>query len=119
MPVRLRRFGKDGQLLIDELNAVHEPEVNRSLLRLLGRAHRFRAMVLAGNGASTGTLAAQVGVSRSYVTRVLKLSFLSPELVGGFLGGRQPVGVNGRSLTNRANHLPIGWTEHAELMPVD
>ena len=75
--------------------------MNRSLLRLLGQAHRFQAMALRGHGASTGTLAAEAGVSRSYFTRILKLSFLSPNVVAAILEGRQSARERARAIKVR------------------
>ena len=113
IPIQLRRAGKEMRLLVD--GADDRPlSPDRSLLRLLGQAHHFRDVVMGGNGASIGTLAAEVSVSRSYLMRVLKLSFLSPKAVAAILEGRQPSALNAASLTRQAGQLPMEWTAQAK-----
>lgn len=56
----LKRVGKEMRLVIEGLGA-RRPTFNRSLLRLLGQAHRFHQMVLNCDGAATETLAAERG----------------------------------------------------------
>ena len=114
VPTRLKRVGKEMRLLVDGAGSGETRSANRSLLRLLGQAHRFQAMALGGNGASTGTLAAEAGVSRSYFTRILKLSFLSPTLTSAILEGRQSATLNAASLTRDAGEFALEWTDQAK-----
>lgn len=112
--IRLKRVGKEMRLLIEGPAGGTEPSLNRSLLRLMGQAHRFQAMTLGGHGASTGTLAAKAGVSRSCFTRILKLSFLSPKLIAAILEGRQSATLHAASLTREAGEFPLAWTDQAK-----
>ena len=114
VPIQLKRVGKEMRLLVDGAGSGETRSANRSLLRLLGQAHRFQAMALGGNGASTGTLAAEAGVSRSYFTRILKLSFLSPTLTSAILEGRQSATLNAASLTRDAGEFALEWTDQAK-----
>jgi hypothetical protein len=49
----------------------------------------------AGEGVcgTIGELAKREGVNRAYVSRVLRLTLLAPEIVEGILEGRQPQGL--------------------------
>jgi hypothetical protein len=49
-------------------------------------------------GKSISELAGNVGVSPSYFTRVLRLSFLAPEIVRAILSGRQPPHLTAKHL---------------------
>jgi len=116
--IHLRRVGKEMRLLIagsgDDL---HKPP-DRSLLRLLGQAYRFQDMAMRGNGRSIGALAEEAGVSPSYFTRVLKLSFLSPKLIRAILEGRQPSKLNGKLLTRQSGQLARDWALQADQLGI-
>jgi hypothetical protein len=60
------------------------------LIRLLLRARRFNATLAQGEGAPFAALAEREGVSRSYFTRLLRLSYLAPDITQAILDGRQP-----------------------------
>ncbi len=91
---------------------------DRSLLRLLGQAYRFQDMAMRGNGRSIGALAEEAGVSPSYFTRVLKLSFLSPKLIRAILEGRQPSKLNGKLLTRQSGQLARDWALQADQLGI-
>lgn len=117
IPIQLRRAGKEMRLLVDG-HGDRALSPDRSLLRLLGQANHFRAVAMRGNGASIGTLAAEVGVSRSYFMRALKLSFLSPTVVAEILEGRQPAPLTAASLTRLAGQLSLEWTAQAQQLSI-
>jgi hypothetical protein len=51
------------------------------LHRLLGRTYRYNDMAMGSSRKTMGQLAAEAGVVRSYFTRILRLSFLAPDIV--------------------------------------
>ena len=54
------------------------------------------------------TIAASAGVSRRYFTRLLKLSFLAPDITKAILEGRHPPDLTaGRLITHP--RLPLDW----------
>lgn len=104
----LRRVGLEMRLLIEGSAPRRAPD--RSLQRLLAQAHRYRAMVLRGDGRRISQLAGEAGVSKSWFTRILRLSFLAPDIVGAVLADRHPIGLNAQRL-GRLSDLPIAWTD--------
>ncbi len=83
-------------------------EPDRSMLRLLARAHRFHIMVMHDQGRSITELADDAGVSPSYFTRVLRLSFLAPDIVKAILSGRQPLQLTAKHLMSQSR-LAKAW----------
>lgn len=83
---------------------------DRSLLRLIAQAARYREIVLKGQGKPIKTLAAEAGVSPSYFTRVFRLSFLAPDIVRAILQGRQPEAFTAKRLSLDIKLVP-GCTE--------
>ena len=60
------------------------------MVKALARAFRWRRMLDEGVHATLEDLARAKGVHATYVSRVLRLTLLAPEIVEAILDGRQP-----------------------------
>ena len=60
------------------------------------------------------SIAASDGVSKHRVMQLVELAFLSPEIVGEVLDGRQPPGLTTDLLVKRG--FPVDWTEQRRLV---
>lgn len=107
---RLKRAGMETKFLIEGAGGGLRGTPDRSLLRLLGQAHRFRTMVMRGDGKTITELAREAGVGRSYFTRILRLSFLAPDITTMILRGRQTLEQTAKQLTSDTR-LPVDWHE--------
>ena len=98
IPAKLQRAGIEMRLLVN--GAEHRParEPDRSLIRLLVMAARFRDQLLNANGRSITELARDAGVSPSYFTRVVRLGFIAPALVQRIADGGQHPGLTAKRL---------------------
>ena len=65
------------------------PRVDNAMVKALARAFRWRKM-LEGTHATLEDLARAKGVNATYVSRVLRLTLLAPEIVEAILDGRRP-----------------------------
>ncbi|TBW35478.1 recombinase family protein [Siculibacillus lacustris] len=110
VPATLKRVGMEMRHLVDAPEARRTRKPDRSLLRLLARAHRFRDAILAGDGESIGELAEAQGVGAPYFTRILRLGFLAPDITAAILDGRQPIELSAKRLAITAD-LPKDWNE--------
>jgi hypothetical protein len=73
VPVRRRRSGREIRMVIDGPDRfAAKPDAR--LIRLLLRARRFNATLAQGEGVPFAALAQRQGVSRSYFTRLVRLS---------------------------------------------
>lgn len=104
----LKRVGMEMRFLIDGDAPRRVPD--RSLKRLLAQAQRFQEMVLRGDGRSITALATEAGVGDSYFSRLLRLSFLAPDIVAEVLANRHPIQLNAQRLVTLGD-LPIAWTD--------
>jgi hypothetical protein len=66
------------------------PLVDSTLVRGLARAFRWQRLLDEGTYGTFDDLAKAEGVSQSHVSRMLRLTLLSPDLVEAILEGRQP-----------------------------
>jgi hypothetical protein len=64
-----------------------------TLIKAVARAFRWRRMLEGGQFATVQELAAAEKINASYVSRVLRLTLLAPDLVEAILDGRQPEGM--------------------------
>jgi hypothetical protein len=91
VPAQLRRTGLETKLLIKGARGAEPPRrSDRSLQRLIAQAGHLSNLVMNSNGKPIQDLAVVAGVSPSYFTRVLRLSFLAPEITRAIIQGRQP-----------------------------
>jgi hypothetical protein len=69
---------------------LRQPLVDSALVRALARAFRWQRLLDGGAHGTYDELAKAEGVSQSHVSRMLRLTLLSPDLVEAILAGRQP-----------------------------
>lgn len=77
-----------------------------TLVKALARAFRWRRMMEAGRFATIDELAAAEKINSSYVSRLLRLTLLSPNIVEAILEGRQPEGM---TLPALMEPFPMEW----------
>ena len=80
---------------------------NNTLVKALARAFRWKRMLESGEFATIAELAEREGIAPSYMTRVLRLSLLAPDIVEAILDGKQGPEV---TLTRVMEPFPIEWT---------
>ncbi len=62
-----------------------------------------------------GDIAESQGVHHSYVSRLIRLAFLSPEITEAILDGRQPLGLTATKLM-RVSRLPLDWRAQGQAL---
>jgi hypothetical protein len=72
-------------------------------------------MVIRNGGKTMAQLAAEAGVGGSYFTRILRLSFLAPDVVKAILYDRHPIALNASKLVNETR-IPIAWEKQRILL---
>jgi len=104
---RLTRSGNAMRLIHGGKQPTVDPD--RALVRLLVQARGYWAELRKGQ-LNISELAASRSIGAPYLTRVLRLAFLSPALVEAILAGRQPTEITAASLLHVGAISPI-WTE--------
>jgi hypothetical protein len=72
---------------------------DETLVRALARAHRWKRMLEDGTYRSAGEIADAEKIGRSFVSRLLRLTLLAPDIQEAILEGRQPKGMQLEELT--------------------
>ena len=110
IPLTVRRRG--GRKVVIAPDGTEAPAVgvtariDSTLVKALARAFRWRRMLEGGMVSTVGEIATREKINKSYVSRVLRLTLLAPDIVEAILDGRQPVGV---TLPMLMGPFPVEW----------
>ncbi len=108
VPARFQRVGKETRMIIDGIGLNEtEAKPDPALIKLIVKAHRLHEELMTEN-MGIGDIAESEGVHRSYVSRLIRLAFLSPEITEAILDGRQPLGLTAARLM-QVSRLPLEW----------
>jgi len=86
VPVRFRRRGVEAKLVVLDREQP-APEPDAKLVKAFTRAHEWFGRIVRGEANGIGEVAGAERLCRTYVTRVVGLAFLAPELTKAILEG--------------------------------
>lgn len=92
VPFRLVRHGGRKEMQLPE-GAAQARKPDNTLIKALARAFRWKRMLDSGEFATITELAEREGIASSYMTRVLRLTLLAPDIVEAILDGKQESAV--------------------------
>ena len=107
VPFRIVRRGGRKEMQLPD-GATQPRRTDSTLVKALARAFRWKRMLESGEFATIAELAEREGIAPTYMTRVLRLTLLAPDIVEAILDGRQP-----RHLTLEVLRQPLSedWSE--------
>src|SRR5947207_15441551 len=82
------------------------PYIDSTLVKAIARAFRWQKMLETGRYATIKEIAVAEKINPSYVSRVLRLTLLAPDLVEALVHGRQSPTM---SLHDLMKPFPIDW----------
>jgi len=106
---RLKRTGMEKKLLIGGANKRSGTKADAGLLKLIARANELQEIFTRG-GRPISEMAEDAGLSSSYFTRMLRLSFLAPDITRAILHGRHPAELTANKLM-ADTRAPFDWHE--------
>jgi len=115
VPTELRRSGREIKMPIDGTHPFETAKPDARLIKLLIRARRFNATLVGSDGVPFAALAKREGVSPSYFTRLVRLSYLAPDITQAILDGRQPCDLTTAKLLAHSR-LPLTWREQRRVL---
>jgi hypothetical protein len=101
---RKRIVAPDGS----EIVPTSKPQPDSTLLKALARAWRWQRMLDDGAYTSVSEIGDAENISKSYVSRILRLALLAPDIVEAILGGQTGQMV---MLAQLERPLPASWEE--------
>lgn len=105
VPFRVVKRGGRKEVQLPD-GAPAQRKTDNTLIKALARAFRWKRMLESGDFTTINDLAEREGIAPSYMTRVLRLTLLAPDIVEAILDGRQgPEVTLGRLLKG----FPVEW----------
>lgn len=107
VPFRVVKRGGRKEMQLPE-GAAQPRRTDNTLVKALARAFRWKRMLESGEFSTIAELAEREGIAPSYMTRVLRLTLLAPDLVEAILDGKQGPLV---TLVRVMEPFPMEWTD--------
>jgi hypothetical protein len=113
VPFRLVKRGGRKQMVLPVDTHVRR-KADDTLVKALARAFRWKRMLDSGAFATIGDLADHEKIASSYLTRILRLTLLAPEIVEAIVEGR-----GGLGLAQLLEPFPVEWSGQIQLQEED
>jgi hypothetical protein len=114
VPARLQRVGREMKMLVE--NSDKETKADPGLLRIIARAHDLQERVMQTNDLTLHAIPNQENVTPGYVSRLLRLPSLAPDIITAIVNGKNPPQLTARKLMQMALELPVDWIEQRKLL---
>lgn len=115
VPFRVVKRGGRKEMQLPEGSA-RPRRTDDTLVKALARAFRWKRMLESGDFATIAELAEREDIAPSYMTRVLRLALLAPDIVDAVLAGGQGPGV---TLARLLQPLPAEWDRQRAALGVE
>ncbi|NTZ42565.1 recombinase family protein [Altererythrobacter sp. SALINAS58] len=112
----LRRTGTVMRLVQADGTLAGSAEPQEHLVRLIHRARSWWTE-MTSSGLTPAALAREHGVTSSYVSRLVRLNFLAPDILDHIISGTQPAGLDAKTLLN-LHDLPLDWDEQKRMLQI-
>ena len=103
---QLKRCGGDMRLILPPDSPAAKPHSVSSLIRAISRAHDWVDRILRGEAVSQRSIAKETGLDERYISRLIPLAFLAPDLTEAILEGKQAAHL---SLDTCLGNIPEDW----------
>ncbi len=105
VPFRIVKRGGRKEMQLPR-GASQTRRTDNTLVKALARAFRWKHMLESGEFTTIAELAEREGIAPSYMTRVLRLTLLAPDIVEAILDGKQGPEV---TLARVLEPFPLDW----------
>ena len=109
----LARHGGEMRLQLSPDAPGSKPRPDHSLLRAIARAHDWVDRMLRGDTANQRSIAAETGHDERYISRILPLAFLAPDLIEAILEGKQ---LPCLSLDANLRSISMDWSQQRTVL---
>jgi hypothetical protein len=111
IPMRFRRRGGRKRIVASdgsEIAPATKPQPDGTLIKALARAWRWQRMLDEGVYATVSEIGDTENISKSYVSRILRLALLAPDIIEAIVAGRADQSL---MLEKLERPLPASWEE--------
>jgi hypothetical protein len=105
------------RLLIEDVDNDARCKPDHRLYRILAQAQLYRNMAMCGGSKSMSALAADASVGSFYLSRILRLGFLSPYIVTAILRDQHPLDLTAKRLASD-QRVPVDWNKQQTVLGI-
>ena len=105
---QLKRCGGEVRLVLPPDSPGVQPHLVPSLIRAISRAHDWVDRILRGEVVNQRSIAKETGLDERYISRIIPLAFLAPDLTEAILEGKQAAHL---SLDTCLGDVPAYWNQ--------
>jgi len=110
IPFRIVKRGGRKEMILPP-GTHSQRKIDNTMVKALARAFRWKRMLESGHFATIGDLASKEGIASSYMTRVMRMTLLAPEIIEAIVEGRQGPEV---TLAGLLEPFPALWQQHLD-----
>ena len=107
----VKRGGRKEMQMPD--SAAQTRPTDNAMIKALARAFRWKRMLETGEFATIAELSEREGIAASYMTRVLRLTLLAPDIVEAILDGKQQPEIAMRRVLEP---FPADWARQHDVI---
>jgi hypothetical protein len=115
IPMRFQRRGGRKRIVAPDGSAIvhsSKPQPDGTLIKALARAWRWQRRLDDGVYTSVSEIGDAENISKSYVSRILRLALLAPDIIEAIIAGRTDQAL---MLERLKRPLPASWEEQRHL----
>ncbi len=115
IPMQMRRRGIEMKFVVNG-DSKASLRTDPALLKMIARAHCWFDDLASGRASSMVEIGKREKVGKRYVSRIIRLAFLAPDIVEQIVKGCQPPDLTAQSLQKDHTQLPLSWeSQHRAL----
>jgi site-specific DNA recombinase len=115
LPIRLKKYGKAMRLVVQPKCNETSRRADPKLGALISKAHDWLSRLTSGRYDGVQAIATEVKMTSSYITRVIYLAYLAPDIALRILSGDHPSELNAKKLLSLVP-FPDRWEEQRRLL---
>lgn len=119
VPMKLKKRGGAAMVILPKEEKVEKIEIDHSkpnydykLINALAKAYKWQKQ-MEKQGLNISQLSAKENISDRYVSRILRLNYLAPDIVRAMLEGKQPRNLRLQDFTTK--NIPELWSDQRAL----
>lgn len=89
---------------------------DESMIRTLGKGFHWQRQLDEGRYPHVSDLARKQKLERGWISEILRMTLLAPDIITAIVEGRQPRHVNLHALRGRIDIIPRDWNEQRRLL---
>jgi len=114
LPIRVGRRGRETRIILQS-GQTRQRSVDQSLVTMVARGYTWRHQIATSEVTTMIDIARREKLTDSYVSRIITLGFLAPDIITAILEGTAPAELTGNRL-QALHDLPLDWPSQRQIL---